>query len=676
MECWDGSSAYWDHEMDSVSPMNSKNGQNYYTPPAESQNKGRSSYQNNYSTKNSFENKYKDERPRNNDRIFSNGGNKSSRGGRNDKYRRSNDESSQIEIDSNYVGRVIGRGGSKVQEFQDESGARIRILNENGTNGHTAIRLIGSAEARGKAKVLIEDFIADFTKVSIDKNSSSSDVTVNDTANNKEVNYEPIDWALLEQKYEEARKKRLAALPKIKKNFYIEHPAVAAMTKKEVVQFRACNNNISVCNIDSDDDKTIPNPISTFEEAFQPYPELLEELKKQGFSAPSPIQSQAWPIILSGQDMIGIAQTGTGKTIAFLFPALVHIIGQITPREQRVGPSCIILAPTRELALQIDAETKKYSYHNIQSTCVYGGTSRKDQINVVTKGVDIIIATPGRLNDLVRNNFVNVTGVTYLVLDEADRMLDLGFEPQIRKIVIDVRPDRQTIMTTATWNPEIQKLAARYLTKPVKVNVGALDLAAVHSVTQEVIFVDDGDERLPILTNFIDSLEEDDKVIIFVDRKSVADDVSSDLALRGIDCQSIHGDRDQCDREQALDDLRTGEVKILVATDVASRGLDIKDITHIFNMYFPRNIEEYVHRIGRTGRAGRTGTAISMFAEEDASNAEAFINILREANQYVPDELKAMAAKYKVRRHQKRAEDAVAGGGRRGRGCGRKRFNF
>ncbi|PRD22144.1 UNVERIFIED_CONTAM: ATP-dependent RNA helicase DDX43 [Trichonephila clavipes] len=651
MECWDG-------DLNTYGKL-AKNAQNsgYY----------------NDRLADSYTSKPKDERQKNNVRVFSNSSNRSSRGGRNNNYRRSNYDSSQMEIDSNFVGRVIGRGGSKIQAFQDESGARIKVLNESDANGSTVICLTGSAEARDIAKILIEEFIADFSQVSIDKSSKSSNGAANNT-NNKAYDNEPIEWNLSNQEYEEARKKKLAALPEIKKYFYVEHPAVAAMTKTDVVQLRALMDNISVCNVDLDDDKSIPNPITTFEEAFQPYSELLEELKNQGFSSPSPIQCQAWPIIMSGLDMIGISQTGTGKTIAFLFPALIHIIGQVTPREQRKGPSCVILAPTREIVIQIEEEAKKYSYHNIRSTCVYGGTSRREQINVVTEGVDIIIATPGRLNDLVMNHFVDLTSVTYLVLDEADSMLDLGFEPQIQKIVLDIHPDRQTIMTSATWNLEIQKMAAHYLTKPIKVNVGALSLFAIHSVTQEILFVDDEDERHYLLNYFVNSLTENDKAIIFVDRKCVVDDVSTDLIISGIDCQSIHGEREQSDREQALNDLKTGAVNILVATDVASRGLDIKDITHIFNMYFPRNIEEYVHRIGQTGRAGRTGTAISIFTKEDASNAEALIEILREADEYVPDELKAMAAKFKERRCQKLAKGALTGGGRHFRGRGHKRF--
>lgn len=571
----------------------------------------------------------------------------------------SNDDTSEMLVDNSFVGKIIGRAGSKIQELQRESGAYIKVMKAESCSPDTVIRLSGSSEARDKAKKMIEDFIYGDRNASVSSYASSKP---------KEPEPEFFDWEKLRIQSEETKRKWLESLPPIVKDFYIENPSVAAMTRREVDAFRSENNSISVMKVDSSDDREIPNPVTSFNQAFQHYPELLEELRKQGFSNPSPIQCQAWPIIMKGYDLIGIAQTGTGKTIAFLFPALIHLVGQVTPREERVGPSVLILAPTRELAQQIEVEAKKYTYRGIKSICIYGGGNRREQINNVSRGVDIVIATPGRLNDLVMNEVVNVTGVTYLVLDEADRMLDLGFEPQIRKIVLDIRPDRQTLMTSATWTNEIQELAARYMTKPMKVNVGALDLAAVHTVTQEIIFGDDDyDERRKLLAEFLSSMGSDDKAIVFVERKSIADDISSDLILSGIEVQSIHGDREQYDREQALDDLKTGLVKILIATDVASRGLDIKDITLIFNLYFPHNIEEYVHRVGRTGRAGRTGKAISLFTRKDWMHAEGLIKILKEADQYVPEELFEMADRYRAWKAKKMAEDRAVGrrGGRR-----------
>ncbi|KRT86559.1 helicase, partial [Oryctes borbonicus] len=245
-------------------------------------------------------------------------------------------------------------------------------------------------------------------------------------------------------------KAKWAKLPPIIKNFYMELDEVANMPRSEVEQFRKDNNNIVVArtfeNLDNNA-KPIPNPVKTFYQAFHNYPEILDEIVKAGFETPSPIQAQAWPILLSGEDLIGIAQTGTGKTLAFLLPALIHIDGQTIPKEERTGPSVLVMAPTRELALQIDREVNKYSYKNIKAVCIYGGGSRKEQVNIVTKGVDIVIATPGRLNDLVEAGYIKVESITYVVLDEADRMLDMGFEPQIRKTMYDIRPDRQTVMT-------------------------------------------------------------------------------------------------------------------------------------------------------------------------------------------------------------------------------------
>uniref|UniRef100_UPI00398F06E9 probable ATP-dependent RNA helicase DDX43 isoform X3 n=1 Tax=Pristiophorus japonicus TaxID=55135 RepID=UPI00398F06E9 len=346
-------------------------------------------------------------------------------------------------------------------------------------------------------------------------------------------------------------------------------------------------------------------------------------------------------------------------------------------RDKCDGPGMLVLTPTRELALQIQEECNKYSYKGIKSICIYGGGSRKDQISTVTKGVDIVIATPGRLNDLQMNNYINLKSITYLVLDEADRMLDMGFEPQIMKIILDIRPDRQTIMTSATWPDGVRRLSKSYLKNAMMVYVGTLDLAAVETVEQNVLVIPEEEKRSYTL-HFIKSMKPEDKVIIFVGRKLIADDLSSDFSLQGIPVQSLHGDREQCDREQALEDFKEGRVRILVATDLASRGLDVHDITHVFNYDFPRNIEEYVHRIGRTGRAGRSGSAVTLVTRGDWRVAAELITILERACQPVPEELVTMAKRYEQNKMKKDYERELAashGEGRRDRGQGRRGWN-
>ena len=413
-----------------------------------------------------------------------------------------------------------------------------------------------------------------------------------------------------------------------------------------MAEFRLGMNNIEVKNFNEDDKTPLMHPVETFQEAFHNFPDILKTIEKQGFASPSPIQSQAWPYLLSGKDIIGIAQTGTGKTLAFLLPCFIHIDNQKLPRGQRGGPNVLVLAPTRELAQQISMEVKKYEYKGIKSCCVYGGGSVAEQTKVITKGkgVEIIIATPGRFNDLVSRGTICLDSITYVVLDEADRMLDMGFEPQLRKTLLDIRPDRQTVMTSATWPDGVRRIAKGYMKDPVTVFIGSLDLAAVHSVTQKIVKCWN-DEKFDELINFLTNLKEDEKVIVFVMRKTRADFISAELAMRNIVAACIHGGRDQEDREQALVDLKSGEVRILIATDVASRGLDIDDVTHVYNYDFPRDMEEYVHRVGRTGRAGKTGTSISLWDKADWKHAEELIDILEEAGQEVPDWLRREAVR-------------------------------
>ena len=458
-----------------------------------------------------------------------------------------------------------------------------------------------------------------------------------------------IDWDRVKAGVMEWKKRKWADLPPIKKNVYIESKATHSLSEAQVDLWRKENFNIRCDDLTEGDKRPIPKPTCTFEDAFQQYPEIMQSIRRAGFQKPTPIQSQAWPIILQGIDLIGIAQTGTGKTLSYLMPGFIHLHSQPVSRKQRNGPGILVLTPTRELALQVEAECSKYLYKGLKSVCIYGGGNRKGQIQDVTKGVDIIIATPGRLNDLQMNNFVNLRSITYLVLDEADKMLDLGFEHQIMKILLDVRPDRQTVMTTASWPDSTRRLAQSYLKQPMIVYVGTLDLAAVNTVKQNIIVTTE-EEKRSLIQEFLQSLSPKDKVIVFVGRKLVADDLASDLSIQGIPVQSLHGDREQCDRDQALEDFRSGGVKILITTDLASRGLDISDVTHVYNYNFPRNIEEYVHRIGRTGRAGKTGESITLVTQDDWKIADKLIKILQKANQTVPPNLQSMADRFKKRK--------------------------
>ncbi|KAL3868312.1 hypothetical protein ACJMK2_041133 [Sinanodonta woodiana] len=587
---------------------------------------------------------------------------------------RDSDRSSAMtmSVPSSKVGRIIGKGGAKIRELQESSGARIKIQTGEDNNDETSIDLIGTKEAQTKAKEMIEELCEE----SFGRGRNGTTYTnplrgggqIKETSNFEEQPRK-INWASIWADKEANDILKFKDLPPIKKNFYYEDPNVANMYPDDIAEIRLEKNNISVTDLSEDENNPgrIPNPVRSFEQAFQHYPEILDTIYAQKFTEPSPIQCQSWPVLLQGRDLIGIAQTGTGKTLAFLLPAFIHIDGQPVPREERGGPNVLVLSPTRELAQQIEMEVKKFNYKGIKSVCVYGGGDRRAQIIDVAKGVEIIVATPGRLNDLVMNGIVNVKSVTYLVLDEADRMLDMGFEPEIKKILLDIRPDRQTVMTSATWPPGVRSLAKSYMKNPIQVFVGSLDLAAVHSVTQRVEIVEEEDKKERVIDFISHEMDPEDKLLVFVGKKVRADDLSSDFTLRGINCQCIHGDREQCDREQALEDFKTGLARILIATDVASRGLDVKDITYVFNYDFPRNIEEYVHRVGRTGRAGKTGTSVSLMTRADWGSAKELVNILVEANQEVPEELQEMAERFAVHKERLRAE---GGGGRFGRGQG------
>ncbi|BET03000.1 DEAD/DEAH box helicase [Nesidiocoris tenuis] len=355
-------------------------------------------------------------------------------------------------------------------------------------------------------------------------------------------------------------------LSPFKKDFYCPHPNVLNRPYHEVERYRQSKD----ITIHGD----AGNPIQFFEEAnFPDY--VMQSIKQQGFDFPTAIQAQGWPIALSGKNMVGIAQTGSGKTLAYMLPALIHIKHQ--PRIQRGdGPIVLVLAPTRELAQQIQQVSNEFGSPNgVRSTCIFGGAPKGPQARDLERGVETVIATPGRLIDFLERGTTNLRRCTYLVLDEADRMLDMGFEPQIRKIMSQIRPDRQVLMWSATWPKEVRKLAEDFLHQDyIHINIGSLELAANHNIQQIVQVVQESEkqDKLIALLEEIGS-EQLARTIIFVETKRKVEAITNGLKRLGWPAGSIHGDKSQNERDYVLRDFRRGKCLILVATDVAARGL-------------------------------------------------------------------------------------------------------
>uniref|UniRef100_A0AAR2IHZ5 RNA helicase n=1 Tax=Pygocentrus nattereri TaxID=42514 RepID=A0AAR2IHZ5_PYGNA len=430
------------------------------------------------------------------------------------------------------------------------------------------------------------------------------------------------------------RKKKwdLEELPKFEKNFYNEHIEVQRMTQYEVEEFRR-KKEITVRG------SGCPKPVTNFHQAqFPQY--VMDVLLQQNFKEPTAIQSQGFPLALSGRDMVGIAQTGSGKTLAYLLPAIVHINHQ-PYLERGDGPICLVLAPTRELAQQVQQVAYDYGKSSrIKSTCVYGGAPKGPQIRDLERGVEICIATPGRLIDFLEAGKTNLRRCTYLVLDEADRMLDMGFEPQIRKIVDQIRPDRQTLMWSATWPKEVRQLAEDFLREYVQINIGALELSANHNILQivDVCMENEKDNKLIQLMEEI-MAEKENKTIIFVETKKRCDELTRRMRRDGWPAMCIHGDKSQPERDWVLSEFRSGKAPILIATDVASRGLDVEDVKFVINYDYPNSSEDYVHRIGRTARSTNKGTAYTFFTPGNLRQARDLVRVLEEARQAINPKL-------------------------------------
>ncbi|KAI9890017.1 MAG: DEAD-box ATP-dependent RNA helicase [Vezdaea aestivalis] len=402
---------------------------------------------------------------------------------------------------------------------------------------------------------------------------------------------------------------------------------------------------------------------------------LLSNIELAGYKVPTPVQKYSIPIVMGGRDLMACAQTGSGKTGGFLFPILSQAFKNgpsATPaaqsgghgygRQRKACPTSLILAPTRELVSQIYEESRKFAYRSWVRPCVvYGGAEIGGQLRQIERGCDLLVATPGRLVDLIERGRISLASIKYLVLDEADRMLDMGFEPQIRRIVeqedMPNTQGRQTLMFSATFPRDIQMLARDFLKDYVFLSVGRVGSTS-ENITQKVEYVEDVDKRsvlLDILHTHGGGL-----TLIFVETKRMADSLSDFLINQNFPATSIHGDRTQRERERALEMFRSARCPILVATAVAARGLDIPNVTHVVNYDLPTDIDDYVHRIGRTGRAGNTGISTAFFNRGNRGVVRDLLDLLKEANQEVPSFLENIAR-----------EGSGFGGGGGGRGGGR-----
>ena len=346
-------------------------------------------------------------------------------------------------------------------------------------------------------------------------------------------------------------------------------------------------------------------------------PEILRAITEEGYTNPTPIQAQAIPIVLSGKDLMGGAQTGTGKTAAFTLPLLQRILpfASPSPSPARHPVRILMLAPTRELAIQVHESVKAYSkYVPIRSLCAYGGVDIKPQIEEIRAGIEVLVATPGRLLDLVEQKCLNFGSVQALVLDEADRMLDMGFIPDVTRIISLLPKQRQSLLFSATFSDEIKKLADRMLQSPVLIEVARRNTVS-ETITHRVHPVA-ADAKRALLVKLLRS-SEFNQVLVFTRTKIETNKLARELQRAGIAADSIHGDKSQLDRLKALEAFKDGSTLVLVATDVAARGLDIDELPHVINFELPHTPEDYIHRIGRTGRAGKQGTAISLVSAHE-----------------------------------------------------------
>ena len=450
-------------------------------------------------------------------------------------------------------------------------------------------------------------------------------------------------------------------LEPIRKNFWVEPVELTNLSEADLADLRLELDGIKV------NGKDVPKPVQKWAQCGLTR-QTLDVIDKLGFDKPTSIQMQAVPALMSGRDVIGVAKTGSGKTMAFLLPMFRHIKDQ-SPLKDGDGAIGLIMTPTRELAVQIHRDCKPFlKSMGLRAVCAYGGAPIRDQIAELKRGAEIIVCTPGRMIDLLAANQGRVTNlrrVSYVVLDEADRMFDMGFEPQVMKIFANMRPDKQTILFSATMPRIIDSLTKKVLKSPIEITVGGRSVVA-KEIEQIVEVREEKTKFLRVLELLGDlyDRDEDARSLIFVERQEKADDLLKELMVKGYPCMSIHGGKDQIDRDSTISDFKKGIVPILIATSIAARGLDVKQLKLVINYDAPNHLEDYVHRAGRTGRAGNTGVAVTFVTPEQENCAPGIAKALEQSEQPVPEELEAMRKAHREKVKAGKAKDNTGFGGK------------
>ena len=448
-----------------------------------------------------------------------------------------------------------------------------------------------------------------------------------------------------------------------RKSFYHPPPEVEAMSQEEAGALREDLDNIKIRGADP------PKPVTKW--SYFGLPAVCNDvIRSLEYHTPTAIQAQAIPSILSGRDVIGVAKTGSGKTMAFTLPMFRHIKDQ-RPLSPLEGPIAMIMTPTRELANQIHRDCKPFlKAMGLRATCAYGGMPLKDNIADMKRGAEVVVCTPGRMIELLTTNsgrLMNLRRITYLVLDEADRMFDMGFEPQVMKIVNQIRPDRQTVMFSATFPRQMEALARKILIRPLEITVGGRSVVAPE--IDQLVEVREETSKFNRLLELLGRLfndTSDARALIFVERQESADNLLRELLKKNYSCLTLHGGMEQVDRDQTIRDFKSGAVPVVIATSVAARGLDVKQLKLVVNYDVPNHMEDYVHRAGRTGRAGNRGTCVTFVTPDQERYSLDIYKALQASDANIPSELRTMAEAFADKVKAGKASAAGSGFGGKG----------